>query len=486
MRQRLCALSLVALASLLSPSIPTRGHASELTDVIDAADGRKPFDFTGQVRYRRSLRRAKITREYHCNRHPYGSSLEAINRARRDESTCPNSPTQGELTNVKELRYERVTHEMIPELRFGLWKDLELKIEMPIVLQDEQMLRYAGDGGDIGGNSRPITAAESSIAPEAPYERMINIPANGPMSGLPTRAGFGDMLFMLRFAPISSERNPLEPGIDPSRGDWVLELGYRAPTGSIMRYGNEAVGRGVHELIFASALSRNLGSVEPYLRLEGRLPVGASGKSYFQDYGGTQEEIGHSLPGGRVGFDFGVELTPYFNQREHIRFYLDRGLGASYQAEGRDYSELFDALALGARSCGGAGNTEVRDGKPNCAYYNKDIPSDLRDQPFDGITTVEEFMILRAHLGLGFYVSKYFRIGADFSLAHETEHFLTNGEIGKDLDGDGVVYTSGSNRTVNTSEHNPTFVPNLDYVGRRIRVEETTLFQINTMMTLIF
>ena len=95
-------------------------------------------------------------------------------------------------------------------------------------------------------------------------------------------------------------------------------------------------------------------------------------------------------------------------------------------------------------------------------------------------------MILRAHLGLGFYVSKYFRIGADFSLAHETEHFLTNGEIGKDLDGDGVVYTSGSNRTVNTSEHNPTFVPNLDYVGRRIRVEETTLFQINTMMTLIF
>ena len=84
-------------------------HAAEVTNVIDAADGKDPFDFTGDVLYRRHLRRAKVTREYNC--YP---SMRA-----QDFQTCPYASASGQIVHVKELRYQRWTHEMVPRARFG-------------------------------------------------------------------------------------------------------------------------------------------------------------------------------------------------------------------------------------------------------------------------------------------------------------------------------------------------------------------------------
>ena len=100
-------LSLMIALSVLITAQEVDG--AEPTIVADAAEDRNPFDFIGEVFYRRHLRRAKITREYNCNPSLVPEDLE----------TCPDAPPQGKLTNVKELRYARYTHEIVPRARFG-------------------------------------------------------------------------------------------------------------------------------------------------------------------------------------------------------------------------------------------------------------------------------------------------------------------------------------------------------------------------------
>ena len=460
-------LLVLTLSYLLLPC----AEAAEPTVVADAAEEDNPFDFIGEVFYRRHLRRSKITREYNCN--------PSTNP--EDGMTCPGAPPQGQIIHVKELRYARYTHEIVPRARFGLYRDIELWIEAPVVIEDTQEVRFAGNGGD--STKTAVDSTISSISPDGNTQKLFDVPDGAFMNGLPRRAGFGDMVFKVRYAPISNER-------DNTRGDWVLELGYRAPTGSEMRprpISTGGVGRGVHELILGTSFSKRFEFVEPYSRFEANLPLGSSLNSPFKKYSGSQEFY---LPGARGGFDFGVEIIPFENTRENVKVFIDIGLGVAYQAEGRDYSELFDAFAVGAQSCNS--DLPARDGRDNCAFYNQDArdPSFTSQAPstFDGITTVEEFMTVRGHLGIGVYASEYFKIGADLALAHETEHNLTNADIGKDLlsigDQQGVFVPA--NNVQQRSEHNPTYVPNLDALGRRIRVEETTIFTVSAYLGLLF
>lgn len=439
---------------------PNMAVANDITDVIDADDGDDPFDFRAGVTYRRMLRRAKITREYNCN-----PSIRAI-----DNETCAGAPPAGELINVKELRYTRVIQEVVPELRLGLWHDLELLIQAPIVIADNQEIRFAGNGGDR--DKAIITPANSTIAPGP----------NGGMDGqdlfpvpgdnvLPERAGFGDMLFKIRYAPIAQER-------DDQRGDWMIELGYRAPTGETMKFGNEAVGRSLHEIQVGTGLSRRFRYVDPFIHIHAVFPI-PSKNSLFKDYGDAQEHVG---PGNRVGFDMGAEFVPYDDTATGMKVMIDLGVGATYQGEGRDYSELFDALAGGAQVCDSGPGVF---GAENCGRFNPDSRSEIAGEPHNGLTTVEEHVQLRTHLGLKLNVANHLRLGVEVGMAHDTEHFISNADVGKDLDGSGLVEAKGT-PGFNAAEQNPTFVAAIDQIGRRIRVEETTIFTVALNLGLMF
>ena len=83
-------------------SVPCVASAAVLTDVVDAADGDDPFDVTADVAYDRTLRRAKITREFVCDP---ALTLD----------TCDSAPSGvGALVFAKELRIQRVTQTMTP------------------------------------------------------------------------------------------------------------------------------------------------------------------------------------------------------------------------------------------------------------------------------------------------------------------------------------------------------------------------------------
>ncbi len=428
-------------------------YAAEVTDVIDAADGNDPFDFVGTVKYRRSLRRAKITREYNCN----GSHKNA------DKELC-GSGEEGRLMLVKELRYQRIVHEIVPEFRFGLWHDLELRIEMPITVSDNRRVRFAGNGGD--NSKKPITPDNSTIAPgeingEDP-EDLFAVPQEK------SRSGFGDMQFQLRFAPISRER-------DETRGEWELEFGYRAPTGETMKGNNSGVGRGVHELSFGTAFSYRFSVMDPYFKLVGYIPIPAS-DTLFKDYGASQDHIG---PAPRVDFDLGTEIVAFDRPKQGYKIFIDLGLGAGYQAKGRDYSELFDALASSA-----SGKTQCDpkgvDGDKNCATYNANADSSIKGEHIDGVTTVDEYMTFRGHLGFGALLAHHVQLGFDLSMAHETAHFITSSSNGKDLDHSGLVEYD------KPREQNPIYAPAIDAVGRRLRVEETTVFTAGANLSVLF
>jgi hypothetical protein len=124
-----------ALIAIVLCHLPAGVHASELTDVIDALDGDDPYDFTAEIKYTRQLKRAKITREYNCRPLAGDASnpdretcVDTFNRL-SGTVTDPDSRRHGDIVHVKELRYERVTHWLTPTFRFGIWHDLELRID---------------------------------------------------------------------------------------------------------------------------------------------------------------------------------------------------------------------------------------------------------------------------------------------------------------------------------------------------------------------
>ena len=447
------------ICSLLFGTV-TLANAAERVDVIDAADGDDPFDMRASVSYRRSLRRAKITREFNCAQGEFANSASG-------QDPCPFAPPEGQSLNVKELRFERVIQEVVPELRIGLYKDLELLVEAPVTLSNEQTIRFAGNGGNRNGVV--ITPENSTIAP-ANGANLFDVP----VQNLPTRAGFGDMLFMLRYSPISQTR-------DPQRATWTFEAGYRAPTGTTMVAGNTGVGRGLHEVTLATSLSRQFKYVDPYARFEYVMPFAAGG-SRFKDYGAGQQYIG---PGDRMQFELGTEVAPFYNPETGAKVYFDIGFSAMYQAEGRDYSELFDAIGMANTPCTDPSGpaTDAR-GLPNQACFNPNSDSTAAGTAHDGITTVEQFMAVRAHLGGGVYVSEHAKLSLNLSLAHETEHYLSNADVGRDLDGSGLVEARGQ-ANFNASEHNPTFSAAIDSPGRRLRVEEKTIFNVGVTLSLM-
>lgn len=427
--------------------------------IIGGDDGPELFAFVGEISYRRILRRAEITREYNCDPN------RATNPERHagDRGACGDAGPAGRLIQAKELRYSRSTHEIRPKVRIGLGHGLELAITAPIVITDSQEIRFAGDGGV--SSSPAVDGSNSTIAPDGGTQLFAV-----PTGGLPTRSGFGDMTFMLRWAPI--RREP-----DVSRGEWVLELGYQRPTGEAMRVDNDGVGRGVHRLLIGSAFSYRFAQLDPYARFGVQVPFAASG-TLFRDYGDAQAHVG---PGVRLDFDLGAEFVPLSRSDAGIKVYIDVGMGASYQAEGRDYTVLFDALALGAQAC----TPDAGLGPGNCGRYNPGSRSALKNTPHDGITTVQEHVQMRGKLGVGAHLSANAKVGLTLTLAHDTQHFIGDATIGADKDGSGRV-EDPTNSGYDPREHNPTFVPAIDTIGRRLRVAESTIFGVGLNFGVMF
>ncbi len=428
-----CAL---AVCSLLVAA-PTR--AAEITRVASSFDQDNPFDLDFSIGFERTQRKGTIVREFHNG---------------------------GQVKDVLEMRYTQIDQQMPMRLAIGLYHDLELHVGASMVFNRDAKWRLPSARDDDGNlkvteansttrNNCVTTARGDAVAPNC----------NGGMTGtgdyaifgIPGesyRAGFSDVNVGLSWAPFSDER-------DESKPKWVLNFDYTAPAAAANKpwiatdagaRGN--VGDGAHRFSFATALSKRLGAIDPYVKIHYTFGL-ASGSSisncdrpellgYSENCNTgvwTKTETGLK-PQHQGGFLFGAEFYPYDSPARSQRVSIDVQLGAIYNSEGRVVNELSDATRK--------------------------------------LNYTEEYLTLGGSFGVYARAAKYVQLRLNASLYTDTEHLLTKEEIGRDVDG--LCASKPGAGCIDLDNHNnelnPTFDFRYDMLGRRFRINEVAIFKV--------
>jgi hypothetical protein len=434
----------LVVASLLTSAF-TAGpaHSAGITEVADAAEEGNPIDIVGSVSFDVLRHTALLTRE---NTQPPPDDPAGVPRT----------------ANVKELAYERLRYRLKPRLEIGIFHDLSLFTEWPIVLWDAQSTRFAegtnatnstivrdlapatppavDDWPQIegAGNNRP--EIQDGAAPGSAYGFPKNgynnwrVGADGTWAGY--RRGLDNPTFGLRWSPTNNRRDETKPTI-------TLQADYTAPFFAFMDPTKDVledaaapgtVANGLHRFHFSVGMSKRVLLLEPYFLVEYSIPF----------TGGEDQHVLGMFPRQNGAFIAGLELIPYEEPKTAQKFAVELQGMARYYSEGRDYSEVSDLF---------------------------------REQ-----TYTDQFLRTGGEIGVVYSAYRVISFDLRGIVNYDTEHFLTIEDFGKDLDND-------DNDKVDLrdpAERNPYFNPALDAVGRRLRIEQSVLLGLQARVTLIF
>jgi hypothetical protein len=414
------------LLSLLAAT-PAAMAQAIVTDVIDAADDNDPFDATIQIRYEREVSEGNVTREVIS-----------------DSQVVPNN----------EFSFNRTIQRMVINPRIGLYRDLELNIDIPIVFVDQTRLTVDLESATVAQGNPTL------------------FPLDGDQFVGSERSGLGDMRFQFRYSPFNYQREITEP-------TWVIAIAYTAPTGDLKRANNHGVGEGLHQIGLSTVISRRAALwLEPYFSFHGtfRFP---GGDTLFTNEGTTQTLI---QPGSTLGLILGTELIPYENNETDSRFEIDLGFAADFVFEGREYTPLFEAL--GRSPCSAAPHASTCEDTAFTRSIEEGV-GDLTAFHSNGITDVEQYGRLGGHVGLHYQPVKYIQLGATFGYTRTTPHLLTNADPGRDLDDSGAVELARIDPTDPNSplvnEYSPTYIKLIDAPAghESVPAGQATRFKLN-------
>lgn len=411
------------LGILFAALVGTSVSAAELTRVASSFEEKDPFGMFLDFTFDRIQDRGTISREWY---------------------------QLGELQDVTELRYQNIKTSLGIDLHLGIYKDLELHVGVPIVFQNDREWFFAG------GTNRNNSTIYRNCTLDPQGTQCAN-PGSGEGQLFEVdprfnsyRAGLGDFTFGLAWNPFVQKK-------DPSKPTWTLRFDYTAPTAALLNPSQPTssanrggIGDKVHRYTFSTHVSKRLNKyIEPYVGIWYTLPWRGPG-FYSNCDDADASRLGHPENCGKEGWsrdetgvrpvhtggaNFGTEITVFEREEKFQKVAFDFRGWFNYVSEGRTYNEMSDLF-----------------GK---MLYSSDY-GQIGGQ-FGVIGQAAEFIKLRATT----------------SIAYNTEHFLTNEDIGKDLDGDGAVNVSS-----NTSEINPNFDYRIDRVGRRFRIEQQYIFRL--------
>ena len=418
---------LVPLAIVVGTTVAVvpSARAAQITDVPDAADGDNPIDVHLELKFDFVRHTALITRE---NTQP-----------------PPDDPDGAPRTaDVKELEWERQRFRLKPRLEVGVFHDLGLFVEWPIVLWDQQTTRFAEDTNS--GNSTLIRDRAPNAAPTVegwpeqagagnnkpevqdgkygfPNNGYNNWRFDGEGAWAGYRQGLDNPTFGVRWSPLNNERDETKPTVTLQTDYTPPFFGFMDPTADVLEDtgtpGN--VSDGLHKFHFSIAMSKRFLVLDPYFMVEYTIPF----------VGGQAEHLLGHFPRQTGGFVAGLEIVPYEDKKLNQRFAIELQGSARYFSEGRDYSEISDLF---------------------------------REQ-----TYTDQFVRVGAEAGLSFKAFKLFFFDVQGLLNYDTEHFLTIEDFGKDLaDDDNEEIDLDDPR-----ERNPYYNPSIDTVGRRLRIEQS-------------
>ena len=461
----------ILAAAILSAAAPAR--AAHDTDVATAADPDRPIEVDLDVDYTHLRSDTLITRE----------NFQAVNPAQ------PNGAKSTVLVN--ELQHSQVDDQMALRLAIGLYHDLELHFVLPYSFGDTQNWDYATVNGTsvaatstLTNNTINVSGCNGGLC--GPVQSILpkSFTSSPTSSASTKRGGFGDPTIGLAWAVLNEERDSrLRPDLFPpghALSTWVLGFDYTLPlpgdlddpskqlaainassTGNAAASYTGSLLRKAHIFSPWTAWSIRYHVLNPYFSLRATLPLAVSGSAYdncsdpalLADV--ATQNCGNAAWAGQTGyqpaftgqFKLGSEFVLAEDVQEHRKIALDLNGVVTWISQARDYSMVSDLL----------GKLTLED---------------------EHVTTIGTFGIYgRAARWLHFRVSG--------SLGFDTPHFLTNEDIGKDLNGDGKITISagGPNKSL---EQNPLYDFRLDQVGRRLHAEMSLIWGVSGTVSLNF
>ncbi len=459
---------------------PLLDDTADVTNVIDAFDADDPFDLRVGLGYSFRSKVAKIRRESNL----YQPGL-----------------TQGRATAWGEnvAQYTQLTHALNLRAEAGLWKDLALRVKLPIVLSDSRAL------GDLEGsqkNPERRTQADGTPLFSLPFES-------------PSRSGLDWIGLELVFGLTNQRRSPALPTWTTSLelqlpiGDPLQPCSARAATRcpdpffydpqspSAQRESGKGPGlnRGMTTLIARTSMSRRSGDVEPYgqLSILADFPTGTSLYT-TQD---AQKGVILTMPPIVATVVSGVEVVAS-EEREHGRsLVVDLQGKASYISPGRDYSELFDALGSSAAS-------SLR--SPNAAGFREGPLVDGRRTSvadptagnvyFTGITDIAQHIALGGRVALRWQPGRFVLVALGAGLQWVQGHAISGGDECNTNKKDSLaeagncksesLAAGGGTNTSATGIPNPNFRPSIDSPARRFRVDDTLIVDLSANLAILF
>ncbi|MEO6952054.1 MAG: hypothetical protein ABI321_09590 [Polyangia bacterium] len=426
---------------LVSP--PWRHQLADLTDVASGEEPGKRLDLRFSAAYRHTEARGQVKREL--------------------DGAYPGQATRA---TYRDLRFARSRDELALRGELGIFHDLSVFAELPIVLYEQTDFSYDGTTAD---NS---TTVRDSIVPKAGYDAIRGgTPTGGSALFRGVRRGaasghgadaFDTFDFGLRWAPLSQRRDPTKP-------TWVLGIEPHISIGSIRRFdptvpgANHGVADGVHRVVFNTAASRRIGRFEPYVSLSYLLPIARVGSAYV-DYGSAEKANG---PQHQVQGIVGTEIIAYERGRPDWRVAIDLRAHLDGHFQGRGYS---DAWEIFAGSTGLAcDSTHVAN--PACDPATGKNP--YQAKPFSGLTVIEGYATIGLEAALDARLARWFRLRAAFAYSRDQSHLITG-------DSSGVPSTPGG-KVIAPTDYNPAYRPVIDQPGRRYLVDNVDLFDVKLL-----
>jgi hypothetical protein len=448
----------------------------EVVDVIDAFDDGDPFDLNISLGFNYSSKSARILRD----------SVTAL----------PGLTTGGYTTHALNVaNYAETTARLTPRLDIGLYKDIALHVALPIMLSNARSL------SQIDGKA---TSGEALAG--APGEKLFSVPFNAP-----TRSG-------LEYIGVGLDFDILNQARDRTKPTWLFGFEGRFSVGTPMHacnadakiqcadpsdinrngkpdgslegtgFGTRSAGvtRGTIGLEVHTIMSKRMKYIEPYGGFNALFEFQQSSSDYgLTDL--TQTLINHPPIVGTMML--GMMVHPWENREKFGRLTLDMRVAGTYHSEGRDYSELFDALGSSAapsmrnpqwaaykanpsaNNCGGSG--------PPCSVVDESSQRTF----VTGLTDVSAFGSYRLSGSATWQVGEYVKFQFGLGYRHDQGHLITadapcNPADASDINKSGPCHTTNGGTTTSTGLPNPNYRATINSVGRRYWVDSSNTFDV--------
>ncbi|MFT3774564.1 MAG: hypothetical protein QM820_55105 [Minicystis sp.] len=459
----------------------------EVTNVIDAFDDGDPFDLNISLGFDYSNKSARILRDTVIAR--------------------PGLTTGGYTSHTLNVaNYGETTARLSPRIDVGLYKDIALHVTLPIILSNTRRLSQV-DGKPTNGEA---TAG-------APGETLFSVPFSGP-----TRSGLEHIAVGLDFDILNQAR-------DRSKPTWLFGFEGRFSVGTPMHAcndkqaagqvkcadpsdinrngksdgGNEGndikersagVTRGTIGLELHTIMSKRMKYIEPYGGFSALFEFQQSSSDYgISDV--TQTLINH--PPLRGTMMLGMMVMPWENREKFGRLTFDLRLAGTYNSEGRDYSELFDALgsstaptlrqpqwaayqanpAFSANGC--------TDNNPMTPCLPRSVVDPGSQKTYTtGLTDVTAYGSFRISGSATWQVGEYVKFQFGLGFRHDQGHLITadapcNPADKSDLTKSGPCHTGDEATGIaSTGVPNPNYRAAINSVGRRFWVDSSNTFDL--------